>query len=176
MMRYSHRHARCLWRFLCPPVRLYTEMISTEAVLNGDTARLLTLPQGQSPVALQLGGAKPAALARAAAIGESFGYDEININCGCPSSRVKKGDFGASLMATPARVADIVIAIKNAVSLPVTVKCRTAIDDVDADKFLGAFAAAVIAAGADGLIVHCQTSVVIRFESGTKPQCAAFRL
>ena len=176
MMRYSHRHARCLWRFLCPPVRLYTEMISTEAVLNGDTARLLTLPQGQSPVALQLGGAKPAALARAAAIGESFGYDEININCGCPSSRVKKGDFGASLMATPARVADIVIAIKNAVSLPVTVKCRTAIDDVDADKFLGRFRRRRYRRRRRWFDCSRQTSVVIRFESGTKPQCAAFRL
>ena len=155
-MRYSHRHARRLWRFLCPPALLYTEMISACAVLNGNTKRLLTLDDNSSPVALQLGGCEPAAMAQAAAIGESFGYDEININCGCPSPKVQKGAFGANLMKTPARVADIICAVKNTVSLPVTVKCRTAVDDEDADEFLGTFASAVIAAGADGLIVHAR--------------------
>ena len=134
--------------------RLYTEMLTTGAVIRGDRARLLSFDASEHPVALQLGGSDPRDLAAAAVIGEDFGYDEINLNVGCPSDRVKDGRFGACLMAEPALVADGVAAMKRAVKIPVTVKCRIGIDDQDPEIALDVLARGVIAAGADALVVH----------------------
>jgi tRNA-dihydrouridine synthase A len=131
-------------------------MLTTGAVLHGDRTRLLGFDLAERPVALQLGGAEPRDLARAARIGADFGYDEINLNVGCPSDRVQEGRFGACLMAEPARVADSVAAMKAAVGIPVTVKCRLGIDDQDTEESLDRFADGVIAAGADALIVHAR--------------------
>ena len=136
--------------------RLYTEMLTTGAVIHGDRLRLLGFDSGEHPVALQLGGSDPRALAAAAKIGEDFGYDEINLNVGCPSDRVKDGRFGACLMAEPELVADGVDAMKRAVRIPVTVKCRIGIDDQDPEIALNALARRVVAAGADALIVHAR--------------------
>jgi tRNA-dihydrouridine synthase A len=131
-------------------------MLTTGAVIHGDRRRLLDFDASEHPVALQLGGSDPRDLARAAKIGEDHGYDEININVGCPSDRVKDGRFGACLMAEPALVAEGVAAMKQAVQVPVTVKCRIGIDDQDPEVALDTLACAVIAAGADGLIVHAR--------------------
>jgi tRNA-dihydrouridine synthase A len=136
--------------------RLYTEMLTTGAVIHGDRRRLLGFDPSEHPVALQLGGSDPADLATAAKIGENFGYDEINLNVGCPSDRVKDGRFGACLMAEPALVADGVAAMKRAVNIPVTVKCRIGIDDQDPEIALDVLARGVVAAGADALIVHAR--------------------
>jgi tRNA-dihydrouridine synthase A len=136
--------------------RLYTEMLTTGAILHGDRGRLLGFDASEHPVALQLGGLDPRDLATAAKIGEDFGYDEINLNVGCPSDRVKDGRFGACLMAEPALVADGVGAMKLAVRVPVTVKCRIGIDDQDPEIALDVLARGVIAAGADALIVHAR--------------------
>lgn len=156
MMGYSHRHARQFWRMLCPPALLYTEMRTAEAVLRGDPRRMLALPPAQAPVALQLAGADAAALAQAAKLGEAAGYAEINLNCGCPSPRVQNGAFGACLMKTPALVADMVAAMKDAVTVPVTVKCRIAVDGTDENAGLDEFAAVIRRAGGDALIVHAR--------------------
>ena len=153
-MGYSHHHARLLWRRLCPQALLYTEMFTAAAVIHND--RLLSPPAQQQPVALQLAGNDAAALARAAVRGEEAGYAEINLNCGCPSPRVRRGAFGACLMATPSVVAAAVAAMKRAVSVPVTVKCRLAIDDMDADAGLDNFIAAIQNAGVDAVIVHAR--------------------
>jgi tRNA-dihydrouridine synthase A len=136
--------------------RLYTEMLTTGAILHGDRRRLLGFDASEHPVALQLGGSDPRDLAAAAKIGEEVGYDEINLNVGCPSDRVKDGRFGACLMAEPALVANCIEAIKRAVDIPVTVKCRIGIDDQDPETALDALARGVIAAGADALIVHAR--------------------
>jgi tRNA-dihydrouridine synthase A len=136
--------------------RLYTEMLTTGAVIHGDWARLLSFDASEHPVALQLGGSDPHDLAAAARIGEDFGYDEINLNVGCPSDRVKDGRFGACLMAEPALVADGVAAMTRAVKIPVTVKCRIGIDDQDPEVALDVLARGVIAAGADALVVHAR--------------------
>jgi tRNA-dihydrouridine synthase A len=136
--------------------RLYTEMLTTGAILHGDRKRLLGFDASEHPVALQLGGSDPRDLATAAEIGEGFGYDEINLNVGCPSDRVKDGRFGACLMAEPELVAEGVAAIKRAVKIPVTVKCRIGIDDQDPEVALDRLARGVIAAGADALIVHAR--------------------
>jgi tRNA-dihydrouridine synthase A len=136
--------------------RLYTEMLTTGAVIHGDRRRLLGFDPSEHPVALQLGGSDPADLAIAAKIGEDFGYDEINLNVGCPSDRVKDGRFGACLMAEPALVAEGVAAMKHAVKIPVTVKCRIGIDDQDPEVALDVLARGVVAAGADALIVHAR--------------------
>jgi tRNA-dihydrouridine synthase A len=136
--------------------RLYTEMLTTGAIIHGDRRRLLGFDPGEHPVALQLGGSDPGDLATAARIGEDFGYDEINLNVGCPSDRVKDGRFGACLMAEPALVADGVAAMKRAVKIPVTVKCRIGIDDQDPEIALDELARGVVAAGADALIVHAR--------------------
>jgi tRNA-dihydrouridine synthase A len=136
--------------------RLYTEMLTTGAILRGNRNRLLGFDASEHPVALQLGGFAPSDLATAAKIGEDFGYDEINLNVGCPSDRVKDGRFGACLMAEPMLVADCVKAMKQAVRIPVTVKCRIGIDDQDPEFALDELARAVIAAGADALIVHAR--------------------
>jgi tRNA-dihydrouridine synthase A len=135
---------------------LYTEMLTTGAIIHGDRARLLGFDASEHPVALQLGGSDPRDLAAAARIGEDFGYDEINLNVGCPSDRVKDGRFGACLMAEPGLVAEGVAAMKRAVRIPVTVKCRIGIDDQDPEVALDRLARGVVAAGADALIVHAR--------------------
>jgi tRNA-dihydrouridine synthase A len=156
MMDWTDRHCRFFHRLLTRRALIYTEMLTTGAVLNGDRARLMAFDAFEHPVALQLGGCDPAALSVSARIGEDFGYDEINLNVGCPSDRVQEGRFGACLMAEPALVADCVAAMKAAVKIPVTVKCRIGIDEQDPDQALFAFAEAVKAAGADALVVHAR--------------------
>ena len=156
MMDWTDRHCRVFHRLLSRRTRLYTEMLTTGAVIHGDRARLLGFDASEHPVALQLGGSEPAHLAEAAKIGADFGYDEININVGCPSDRVKDGRFGACLMAEPDLVARGVTAMKQAVNVPVTVKCRIGIDDQDPEVALDTLARAVVAAGADSLIVHAR--------------------
>jgi tRNA-dihydrouridine synthase A len=136
--------------------RLYTEMLTTGAILHGDQRRLLAFDACEQPVALQLGGSDPQHLAASARIGEGFGYAEINLNVGCPSDRVKEGRFGACLMAEPDLVASGVAAMKAAVAIPVTVKCRIGIDDQDPETALDTLARSVVAAGADALIVHAR--------------------
>jgi tRNA-dihydrouridine synthase A len=156
MMEWTDRHCRFFHRLLTREALLYTEMLTTGAVLHGDRARLLGFDSFEHPVGLQLGGCNPQALAQSARIGADFGYDEINLNAGCPSDRVQEGRFGACLMAEPALVADCVAAMKAAVPIPVTVKCRIGIDEQDPDQALFAFAEAVKAAGTDALIVHAR--------------------
>jgi tRNA-dihydrouridine synthase A len=156
MMEWTDRHCRLFHRLLTRRALIYTEMVTTGAVLHGDRARLIGFDPAEHPVALQLGGSDPAALAACARIGADFGYDEINLNVGCPSERVQDGRFGACLMAEPALVGDCVAAMKAAVSIPVTVKCRIGIDDQDPDVALETMTAAVEAAGVDALIVHAR--------------------
>ena len=156
MMDWTDRHCRVFHRLMSRRARLYTEMLTTGAIIHGDRRRLLGFDPSEHPVALQLGGSDPADLATAAKIGEDFGYDEINLNVGCPSDRVKDGRFGACLMAEPALVADGVAAMKRAVKIPVTVKCRIGIDDQDPEIALDVLARGVIAAGADALVVHAR--------------------
>jgi tRNA-dihydrouridine synthase A len=156
MMDWTDRHCRVFHRLMTRRARLYTEMLTTGAILHGDRKRLLGFDITEHPVALQLGGSNPGDLAIAAKIGEDFGYDEINLNVGCPSDRVKDGRFGACLMAEPALVAQGVEAMKRAVNIPVTVKCRLGIDDQDPEMALDALARGVVAAGADALIVHAR--------------------
>jgi tRNA-dihydrouridine synthase A len=156
MMDWTDRHCRVFHRLMTRRARLYTEMLTTGAIIHGDRARLLGFDQSEHPVALQLGGSDPRELATAARIGEDFGYDEINLNVGCPSDRVKDGRFGACLMAEPQLVAEGVAAMKRAVQIPVTVKCRIGIDDQDPETALDVLASGVIAAGADALIVHAR--------------------
>jgi tRNA-dihydrouridine synthase A len=156
MMEWTDRHCRAFHRRLTTKARLYTEMVTAAAVLHGNRERLLGFDALEHPVALQLGGSEPVALAAAARIGAAFGYDEINLNVGCPSERVQTGAFGACLMREPALVADCVAAMKGAVSLPVTVKCRIGVDDQDPREALWTLARQVVAAGADALIVHAR--------------------
>jgi tRNA-dihydrouridine synthase A len=156
LMDWTDRHCRVFHRLMTRRARLYTEMLTTGAIIHGDRKRLLGFDASEHPVALQLGGSDPLALATAAKIGEEFGYDEINLNVGCPSDRVKDGRFGACLMAEPALVADGVDAMKRAVRIPVTVKCRIGIDDQDPEVALDALARGVVAARADALIVHAR--------------------
>ena len=156
MMDWTDRHCRVFHRLLTRHTRLYTEMLTTPAIIHGDRARLLGFDASEHPVALQLGGSDPRDLAEAARIGEGFGYDEINLNVGCPSDRVKDGRFGACLMAEPDLVAAGVAAMKHAVKIPVTVKCRIGIDDQDPEVSLDAIARAVVAAGSNALIVHAR--------------------
>jgi len=156
MMDWTDRHCRVFHRLISQRARLYTEMLTTGAIIHGDRARLLGFDASEHPVALQLGGSDPRDLAICAKIGEDFGYDEINLNVGCPSDRVKDGRFGACLMAEPELVARGVAAMKAAVKIPVTVKCRIGIDDQDPEVALDALARSVVAAGADALIVHAR--------------------
>ena len=156
MMDWTDRHCRVFHRLLTRRARLYTEMLTTGAILHGDRMRLLGFDESEHPVALQLGGSDPRDLAHAAKIGEDFGYDEINLNVGCPSDRVKDGRFGACLMAEPVLVAACVDAMKQAVGVPVTVKCRIGIDDQDPEVALDAMVRGVVAAHADALIVHAR--------------------
>jgi tRNA-dihydrouridine synthase A len=156
MMDWTDRHCRVFHRLMTRRARLYTEMLTTGAIIHGDRLRLLGFDASEHPVALQLGGSDPRELAAAGRIGEDFGYDEINLNVGCPSDRVKDGRFGACLMAEPELVAQGVAAMKDAVGIPVTVKCRLGIDDQDPELALDALAQSVVAAGADALIVHAR--------------------
>ena len=156
MMDWTDRHCRFFHRLLTRRALIYTEMITTGALIHGDRARLLRHDAAEHPVALQLGGSDPVALAHCARIGADAGYDEINLNVGCPSDRVQEGRFGACLMAEPALVGDCVAAMKAAVALPVTVKCRLGIDDQDPEAALDELAGAVTAAGVDALIVHAR--------------------
>ncbi len=156
MMEWTDRHCRFFHRLLTRRALLYTEMLTTGAVLHGDRARLLRFDPAEHPVALQLGGSDPQALAACARIGADLGFDEINLNVGCPSDRVQEGRFGACLMAEPALVGDCVAAMKAAVRTPVTVKCRIGVDDQDPEQALETFAQSVERAGADALVVHAR--------------------
>ena len=156
MMDWTDRHCRAFHRVLSRRARLYTEMVTTGAVLHGDRERLLGFSEPEHPVAIQLGGSNPAELAEAARIAEGFGYDEVNLNVGCPSDRVQEGRFGACLMREPALVADCVAAMKAAVRVPVTVKCRIGVDEQDPEAALDALAEAAVAAGVDALVVHAR--------------------
>lgn len=158
MMDWTDRHCRYFHRLLSPHARLYTEMVVAQAAIHGDRDRLLGYSPQEHPVALQLGGSDPALLAQAARIGADFGYDEINLNCGCPSDRVQKGRFGACLMREPGLVADCVAAMRAAVpaQLPVTVKCRLGVDDEDSFDFLLQFVDTIAQAGCMVFIVHAR--------------------
>lgn len=156
MMDWTDRHCRFFHRQLSRRALLYTEMVVADAVIHGNRERLLGFNTEEHPVALQLGGSDPEKLAKAARIGASFGYDEINLNVGCPSDRVQSGTFGACLMKVPELVGACVVAMKESVSIPVTVKCRIGVDDQDPEEALDRLAEVVFAAGADALWVHAR--------------------
>jgi tRNA-dihydrouridine synthase A len=156
MMEWTDRHCRMFHRQLTQHALLYTEMVTAEAILHGKRERLLGFDAREQPVALQLGGSDPARLAAAAEIGAAFGYGEINLNCGCPSDRVQSGRFGACLMAEPDLVADCVRAMRAAVVVPVTVKCRIGIDDQDSEADFQRFIDTVADAGCTTFIVHAR--------------------
>jgi tRNA-dihydrouridine synthase A len=156
MMDWTDRHCRYLHRLLSAHARLYTEMVTAEAVIRGDRDRLLAFDPFEKPVALQLGGADPERLAEAAQIGREFGYDEINLNVGCPSDRVQSGRFGACLMKEPELVAECVAAMRSCVSIPVTVKCRIGVDDQDAEAALRDTIGLCARAGAKIFAVHAR--------------------
>ncbi|MEI7782934.1 MAG: tRNA dihydrouridine(20/20a) synthase DusA [Betaproteobacteria bacterium] len=158
MMDWTDRHCRYFHRLLSRRALLYTEMVTTGALLHGDLARHLDFNPQEQPLALQLGGSEPADLARAARLGEQWGYAEINLNCGCPSERVQRGAFGACLMAEPATVADGVKAMRDAVSVPVTVKHRIGIDRVESYDFVRDFVGQVSEAGCQTFIVHARNA------------------
>ena len=156
MMDWTDRRCRAFHRLLTRRARLYTEMVTADAVVFGPRERLIGFDEGERPVALQLGGSEPKRLAEAARIGAGFDYDEINLNCGCPSDRVQSGRFGACLMREPALVGECVSAMTAAVGVPVTVKCRIGVDEQEPEEALFALAAAVKAAGAVALVVHAR--------------------
>ncbi|MDV3467424.1 tRNA dihydrouridine(20/20a) synthase DusA [Stenotrophomonas sp. C3(2023)] len=158
MMDWTDRHCRVFHRLLAPGARLYTEMVHANAVIHGDRQRLLGFDPVEQPLALQLGGSEPALLAQAARIAQDWGYDEVNLNCGCPSDRVQAGRFGACLMREPVLVADCVAAMVAAVKIPVTVKCRLGVDeDNDYDAF-AAFVDRQVDAGAAMVVVHARNA------------------
>lgn len=156
MMDWTDRHCRALHRCMSKNALLWTEMVTANAVIHGERDRLIGFADVEHPIVLQLGGSEPTAMAEAARIAESYGYDEANINCGCPSDRVQSGAFGACLMAEPALVAQCVKAMRAAVSIPVTVKCRIAIDDLPDKETLFAFVDQVSAAGCNVFTVHAR--------------------
>jgi tRNA-dihydrouridine synthase A len=156
MMDWTDRHCRYFHRLLSRRALLYTEMITAEAIIHGDLARLLAFSPAEQPVALQLGGSDPKTLARAAELAAPFGYAEINLNVGCPSDRVQEGRFGACLMREPEVVADCVHAMRAAIAIPVTVKCRIGVDDQDEEADLEHFVSTVAAAGCRTFIVHAR--------------------
>ena len=166
MMDWTDRHCRVLHRLLSARARLYTEMVTADAIVHGDRERLIGFSEIEHPVALQLGGAEPEKLAAAAKIGEAFGYDEINLNVGCPSDRVQSGCFGAALMRQPERVAECAAAMRAAVSIPVTVKCRIGVDDQEPRDVLPAFVEACAKAGVDTFAVHARKALL----SGLSPR------
>ncbi len=156
MMDWTDRHCRYLHRLMSQHTLLYTEMVTAPAIIHGDRDRLLGFDVAEHPVALQLGGSDPAQLAAASRIAAAVGYDEINLNCGCPSDRVQSGSFGAILMESPGLVADCVSAMRDAVDLPVTVKCRIGVDDQEPAEILPDFIARVSAAGVDHFAIHAR--------------------
>lgn len=156
MMDWTDRHCRYFHRLLSPNVRLYTEMVTTGALIHGDIDRHLRFNAQEHYVALQLGGSDAPDLATCAKMGEDYGYDEVNLNCGCPSERVQKGAFGACLMAEPSLVAACVESMVKAVKIPVTVKCRIAIDEYDPETFLRAFIKPVAEAGCEMFVIHAR--------------------
>ncbi|MEH6728608.1 MAG: tRNA dihydrouridine(20/20a) synthase DusA, partial [Hyphomicrobiales bacterium] len=156
MMDWTDRWCRSFHRTLSQHALLYTEMVVADAILHGDRDRHLSVPSGQQPVALQLGGSDPVKLAEAARIAADYGYDEINLNVGCPSDRVQSGTFGACLMQSPQLVADCVAAMKTVVPMPVTVKCRLGVDDQDIETALDALADCCLDEGVDAIWVHAR--------------------
>ena len=160
MMDWTDRHCRYFHRLISRHTWLYTEMVTTGALLFGDVARHLAFTAEEAPVALQLGGSEPADLARAAKLGEQWGYDEINLNCGCPSERVQRGAFGACLMNEPQLVADCVRAMRDAVSVPVTVKHRIGVDAVEDYAFVRDFVGTIAEAGCEVFIVHARNAIL----------------
>jgi tRNA-dihydrouridine synthase A len=160
MLDWTDRHCRFFHRQLSRQAWLYTEMVTTGALLQGDVARHLTFNPTEQPVALQVGGSDPADLAAVARLGEQWGYSEINLNCGCPSERVQRGAFGACLMVEPALVADGVRAMREAVSIPVTVKHRIGIDAIEEYAFVRDFVGTVAAAGCEVFIVHARNAIL----------------
>ena len=166
MMDWTDRHCRYLLRLITENTLLYTEMVTTHALLHGDRDRFLRFDSSEHPVALQLGGSDPHALADCARIGMDYGYDEINLNVGCPSDRVQSGRFGACLMAEPELVAECVAVMQNAVTLPVTVKCRTGIDERDSFEELAGFIRVVSDAGCNSFNIHARKA----FLQGLSPK------
>lgn len=160
MMDWTDRHCRSLHRFISRHTWLYTEMVTTGALLHGDVPRHLAFTPDEAPVALQLGGSEPDDLARSARLGEQWGYDEINLNCGCPSERVQRGAFGACLMNEPQLVADCVKAMRDAVSIPVTVKHRIGVDTVEDYAFVRDFVGTIADAGCTVFIVHARNAIL----------------
>jgi tRNA-dihydrouridine synthase A len=160
MMEWTDRHCRMFHRLLTGHARLYTEMVTAQAAIRGDREKLLGFDPAEHPVALQLGGSEPALLAEAAKIGADFGYDEINLNVGCPSDRVQSGKFGACLMLEPDLVAECVAAMLAKVSVPVTVKCRIGVDDQDPEVALRTMIARCKAAGATIFVVHARKALL----------------
>jgi len=156
MLDWTDRHCRFFLRLISKQALLYTEMVTTGALLHGDRQRFLQFDPSEHPLALQLGGSDPAGLAACAKMAEDFGYDEVNLNVGCPSDRVQNGSFGACLMAEPGLVAECVAAMRKAVSIPVTVKSRIGIDDRDSYEELTGFIGTVAEAGCDTFIVHAR--------------------
>lgn len=163
MMNFTDRHCRIFHRQITQYSWLYTEMITTDALLHGDVARHLTFNTIEHPVALQLGGNKPIDLAKSAKLGEKWGYDEINLNCGCPSSRVQNGAFGASLMKKPTLVADCIKAMSDAVSIEITVKHRIGINHILSYNFLCDFVGTLIQAGCNTFIIHARNAILQNF-------------
>ncbi|WP_313317867.1 tRNA dihydrouridine(20/20a) synthase DusA [Stenotrophomonas sp.] len=158
MMDWTDRHCRVFHRLLAPGARLYTEMVHANAVIHGDRERLLGYDGGEHPLALQLGGSEPAALAEAARIAADWGYDEVNLNCGCPSDRVQAGRFGACLMREPELVAECVAAMVAAVDIPVTVKCRLGVDEDNDYALFAGFVDRQVQAGAAMVVVHARNA------------------
>lgn len=156
MLDWTDRHERYFLRLLSKHARLYTEMVTTGALVHGDAPRHLNFHPSEHPVALQLGGSDPQTLGRCALLAQEYGYDEVNLNIGCPSDRVQSGRFGACLMAEPELVAQGVAGIKDCVDIPVTVKCRIGIDDYDSDEFLFNFVDTIARAGCETFIIHAR--------------------
>lgn len=169
MIDVTDRHCRYFHRLLAPRARLYTEMITTGALLYGNVARHLDFDEAEHPVALQLGGSEPDALAQSARLGQQWGYDEINLNCGCPSERVQKGAFGACLMAEPDLVADCIKAMQDAVDIPVTVKHRLGLDYDESYAFVRDFVGKIYDTGCRVFIAHARNAVL----KGLSPRTTA---
>ena len=160
MMDWTDRHCRYFLRLLSPGAMLYTEMVTAAAIVHGDADRFLRYNEEEHPIALQLGGSEPGWMAQATARAAEFGYDEININVGCPSDRVQSGQFGACLMARPDIVADCFQAMQRETTIPITVKSRIGIDDNDDDAFLRKFVEALVDAGCDKFVVHARIAIL----------------
>ncbi len=163
MMECTDKHDRFFLRLIAPHVYLYSEMITTKALIHGDCHRLLAFNAEEHPLALQLGGSDPKELAYCARLGEAFGYDEINLNAGCPSARVASGRFGACLMREPALVAECISAMRNAVTIPVTVKCRIGVDEQDSYEQLVHFIETIAEAGCQIVIIHARKALLNGF-------------